>query len=519
MDTKSDADLSTEVLIDCLQQPTAYPHDTAAGIEVHETHISIVFLAGDFAYKIKKPIKTEFLDYSTLELRRHYCHEELRLDSRYARDMYLDVVPIGWESGRLRIESDSDPIEYAVKMRRFPKGALLSDQLASGEITTKDVHQLADTVASFHQQAARCVPEFAAQWPDYFTQNFDQILAALRSKADDKTGATLKLLGKWASQCFAEQSAMFSRRVKDGFIRECHGDLHLQNVVLLGERLIPFDGVEFSERLRWIDVLCDAAFLEMDFAFHGHLELSRTFMNAYLERSGDYRSLNILPPFLVYRSLIRALVASIRSGQSHLASSERESATRDARQHIDLAFRFTIKKTRCLWITHGVSGSGKTTLSEAIVQRHEAFRLRSDIERKRLIGLLPTERPSAELQAEMYSMEANEQTYSRLENLARAVLDSGYSVIIDATFLKRSERDRFFELAQQQCVRFAILDCNADELTFRQRLADRMAKNYDASDADVHVLEKQLVSNEPLAASELGYVVQVPDIAAMAKGI
>ncbi len=502
--------ITTESLIQELCLPRAYPHATVGGIEVHETHISIVFLAGDYAYKIKKPVKSDFLDYSTLGLRRSHCEKEVQLDSRFADDLYLGVVPIGWEDGRLRIEAETEPVEYAVKMRRFPRGALLSERIAAGTVTTVDVHQLAETVASFHRQAAICDSEFAAGWPGYLIENFKQVIDGIQSHVDLETGSTLRVLRHWVDEYLKEHLQSLELRVAAGFVRECHGDLHLQNVVQWGERLVPFDGIEFSERLRWIDVLCDAAFLPMDFAYHEHLDFARSFINKYLEQTGDYSSLAVLRLFLVYRALVRALVATMRSEQNHCMASERASAKSDARKHIELAYRFTLKEEPRLWITHGLSGSGKTTQSERIVQRHDMIRLRSDVERKRMFGLSPTERPSAELQQEMYSDASNEKTYLQLQGLAREILRAGYGVIIDAAFLKRSERERFHVFAVQQGVSFAILDCHGDEQTLRQRIIDREKNSSDASDADLRVLEHQFATHQPLTKSELGLVVGTP---------
>ncbi len=513
----NDSNVTTEALIEGLKIPSAYPHPVSGHVEVYETHISIVFLAGEFAYKIKKPVITDFLDYSTLEKRRHFCLEEKRLDGRYSSDLYIGVVPIGWDKGRLRIEAESHAIEYAVKMRRFPNGALLSEKLKSGTMTTVQVHQLAETVAIFHQHAAVCEPKFASEWPDFFGSNFNQVILRLQSHVDRESATTLKVLQSWADDCISKHKQVFVDRVESGFVRECHGDLHLQNVVHWGERLVPFDGIEFNERLRWIDVLCDATFLEMDLAYRGHLDLARLFINTYVEQSGDYRSLVILRPFLIYRSLVRALVATMRSVQSDLTTAEREAATLDARKHISLAYRFTLKEAPRLWITHGVSGSGKSTLSEAVIERHDALRLRSDVERKRLFGLAPTERPSAETRKTLYSDQANERTYKQLQDLAQSVLRAGYSVIIDATFLRRADRELFHETAEQEGVPFAILDCHSDEQSLRQRVADRRAKNYDASDADLRVLEHQLAAHQPLTESERSHVVDIPDLVEVAE--
>jgi len=488
----------TELVVE-LKKRTAYPHAVGDPIVVHETHISIVFLAGEFAYKIKKSIKNDFLDYSTLDRRKHFCEEEVRLDGRYAEDLYMGVVPINRVGDTLAIQGDGEPIEYAVKMRRFPADALLSERIDAGMLTTEEVFQLAGIVAEFHGDATVGNNAIASQWPDFLVKNVDQIITTIQATADPKTAATLEVLHRWSNEFFRDHFQTLANRVDDGFIRECHGDLHLANVVEWRDRLVPFDGIEFNEHLRWIDVLSDAAFLAMDLAARGHLDLSRSFLNAYLERTGDYGSTELLRLFLFYRSLIRALAASMRSD------------TEDRCEHVDLAYRFTLRETPRLWITHGVSGSGKTTLSEAVVQRHEAFRLRSDVERKRLFGLTPTDRPSAELIANMYSSEANERTYARLSELAGGILRAGYSVIIDATFLKKTDRDRFHDVAIEQGVAFAILDCHSDLQTLRQRVADRAARGDDASDADLKVLEHQLANHEPLSATERKHVIEIPD--------
>lgn len=516
MSRETEAAINTDALIDGLLKAEAYGHRVEGDIDMHETHISIIFLAGEFAYKIKKPVQTDFLDYRTLDQRKHFCREEVRLDSRFSSDLYIGVVPIGWEDGRLRVDSKTKPIEYAVKMRRFPAGALLSERIDAGKLNTAEVHQLAETIADFHQSAAIASSELASRWPDHFVRDLHQLAQSLQPKLDPETQAILKVVHDWTDQWLKEHFDVLARRVDGGWIRECHGDLHLENVVHWGERLIPFDGIEFSDRLRWIDVLCDATFIEMDLAYHGHLDLARTFTNRYLEATGDYESLVLLRPYLIYRSLVRALVAIIRSDQRQVTADEVEAAVTDARQHIGLAYRFTLKESPQLWITHGFSGSGKSTFSETVVQRHDAVRLRSDTERKRMFGLKPTDRPSPEMQIQLYSDESNERTYARLESFARETLRAKYSVIIDATFLKQRDRQRFHELAEREGVSFSILDCHADEQTLRQRVADRMASNHDASDADLKVLEHQLRFHEALTESEQRHVVSVPDLVALA---
>lgn len=506
-------EISSEDLLAALGRADAYPGIVDSSVVVCETHISWVFLVGDFAYKVKKPITTPFLDYSTLANRERLCREEVRLDRRYARELYLGVVPITSEDGQLRVEGTGEPVEYAVKMQRFPDDALLSDRLQTGKLSTDEVSQLAAAVATFHRQAARSDPHQSWGSPDLvFRDARDNLRDLLSSAIIDDQSETLNALDEWTSRYFDQHHQMFSQRLANGFIRECHGDLHLANVIHWNGQLMPFDGIEFNDAFRWIDVMSDAAFLAMDFAARGHRDLSRSFINAYLEHTGDHASLPLLRWYLVYRALVRAKVASMRANQQ---SPEQSAAPlEDCRQHIGLASRFTHGKQPCLWITHGVSGSGKTTCSELVVQRRGAIRLRADIERKRHFGLSPTERPDEATKAKLYSESANHATYGRLRRLAQGILRAGYSVVVDATFLKHQQRELFRVLAEKEGSKFGILDLHTDKQTLRQRVADRIARNDDASDADVQVLESQLASRQPLSESEMQNVLEIPDAVA-----
>jgi uncharacterized protein len=479
-----------ESLVAALRQKDAYPHTVKGPIVVHQTHISIVVLAGDYAYKIKKPIKTDFLDYSSLALRQQYCHEELRLDSRYAADLYLDVVPITAQGKRICVDGEGEVIEYAVKMRRFPDGALLSQRIKSRPLSMDEVFQLAKTVAKLHQSASVGDDRIAEHWPDFLVSNLHEIFRSLMKKATKSESTELEGLENWSDEFLQKHLVLLSDRSMKGFIRSCHGDLHLGNIIQWNGQFVPFDGIEFNEHLQWIDVLSDAAFLAMDLAACGHPDLSRSFTNAYIEHTADYDSLELLRLFLVYRALVRGLAATMRSDAE------------DRRQHIELASRYTRRETPQLWITHGFSGSGKTTRSEAVVQRRDAFRIRSDVERKRLFGLSTSSRPSIELRRELYSDSTNGRTYARLSDLADKVLKAGYSVIVDATFLKEKDRRHFYELARRHGVAVSILDCHSDPITLRQRIANRIERDDDASDADLDVLEHQMAHHEPLSELE-----------------
>jgi len=510
--TTTDSDrVTTETMIDSLHSIDAYPIVGPSSVVLHETHISWVFLVGDVAYKIKKPITTQFLDYGTLKKRKHFCREELRLDSRYAPDLYLGVVPITLVDGKPRVEGEGQPIEYAVKMRRFPEQSLLSERLQAGKVSINEVQQLTIAVADFHRDAPRLPADSPWGTVEAILETSNANFVDLESNPAADTLPTLHVLKLWTHNYFADHRQEFGQRVANGFVRECHGDLHLGNVVRWNDQWVPFDGIEFNEDFRWIDVMSDAAFLAMDFAARGHTEMYRSFINAYLDQTGDHASLALLRWYLVYRSLVRAKVAKLRSEQASISQFDQHSALADCKEHIDLAYRFTVPEAPFLWITHGLSGSGKTTASELVVQRRGAIRLRSDMERKRHFGLPVIERPSEKMKSKLYCDAGDSATYGRLRRLASHILRAKYSVIIDATFLRRQERELFRQLATDECVGFGILDCQADEQTLRQRIADRMALNSDASDADTSVLDAQLDFQEPLSRSEQEHVVTDDD--------
>jgi uncharacterized protein len=494
--------LDTLSIIAGLKLPAAYPHEVSAPVELHETHISLIFLAGDFAYKVKKPVTTDFLDYGTLEKRHHACLEELRLGVRYADDLYLAVVPITDQNGCAVIEGSGPIVEYAVKMRRFPSDALLGYQLHHNQVTRADMNAIAASVAAFHQRATRTCNHDDAMLREALNQavlNFKLLhsdgLSALQPKVAE--------LKQWTTDVFEGSIDRFRHRLQEGYVRECHGDLHCDNVVKWRGCWVPFDGIEFNAALSWIDVLDDASFLMVDLEAREQPQLARCFINAYLEQTGDYADLRLLRWYAAYRALVRAKVAMIRCGQLVAASAEFNEQLSTAKQRIELAYRFMQHERPTLLITQGLSGSGKTTGSETLVAETGAIRIRSDVERKRLFGMSPTDRQQQASADSIYSRNASVQTYARLLENAKGILQAGYSVVVDATFLKLADRTRFHQLAIEQNVRFRILSFEADEQTLRQRIVARQATGKDASDADIAVLEQQLAAFEPLTDDEL----------------
>jgi aminoglycoside phosphotransferase family enzyme/predicted kinase len=497
-----------------LHQPASYGYSSDTPVTSHETHISWIFLVGDNAYKVKKPVRTDFLDYTTLEQRARFCYEELRLDRRYADDLYVAVVPIVLVGGEFRIGGEGEPVEYAVKMRRFPPEAMLDHHLRTGAIPAEHLVALAHAIAQFHQSApwkdgTGEAVGFQPSVHGVLTDAEDN-LRALEQVADGDLLESLVDLRDWTEKTFTACRQQFAARITGKYIRECHGDLHAGNIVYWGNRLVPFDGIEFNEAFRWIDVLSDVAFLGMDLAAFGRVDLSHLFINAYLEHANDRGSLGLLRWYHVYRALVRAKVALIRVRQLETANGDSTAAQRDCYSHIELARRFAHPSAPRLWITHGLSGSGKTTLSEQLVRSTGAIRIRSDVERKRLLGLAPTEHPSGKIKERLYNAAMSDATYQRLCELACDIVRAGYSVVLDAAFLAGRDRERARRLADELGVQLSIVHCRADKATLRQRLAERAQSGVDASDADVQVLEQQFKSYEPLTDTELALVAEPP---------
>lgn len=486
-------------LIRNLRRPDAFPHP-AADIACIETHISSVVLAGDFAYKLKKPLDLGFLDFSSLDKRRGACDEELRLNRRTAPELYLDVVPVTGSVEAPHIGGEGEPIEYAVRMRRFAQSALLGDALERGALPPELLDRLARHVADFHAAAAIAAPGDGYGDAQAVHGPVRQNFAQLREFIDDAgLLAQAAAAERWSEAQFALLAPVFERRLAEGRVRECHGDLHLGNLILLDGEPRLFDGIEFSAELRWIDVAADVAFLFMDLQRRGRSDLGARFLNAWLERTGDYDSLRVMRYYIAYRAMVRAKIAAIRLGQ--LDGEARADCLQECRAYVALAVAQGQAAQPFLAIASGVSGSGKTSQSQGLIEARGVIRVRADVERKRLFGLA-AEDSSVAVAGGIYNAEASRRTYARLAEVAAIALMARWPVLADATFLRRGQRAAFAELARRLQVPFAILAFDAPEATLRARVAARAAQGGDASEADVAVLDMQLAQREPLSDDE-----------------
>jgi len=483
-----------ESVIAALRDPASYPHP-ADGVEVIETHISWVLLAGAYAYKIKKPVRLPFLDFGTLEARRRYCEEEVRLNRRTAPGLYLDVVPVSQTARGPAIAAPGEPIEYAVRMRRFAHDALADDMARRGALGPAQIASIAAVLADFHAGAPRADPasEYgaAAQVAVPAIGNFAQIAALA---PDAAAAARLERLRSWTAGECRRLEGVFAARKAAGQVRECHGDLHLGNIAFIDGRAVPFDCIEFDPALRWIDVMSEVAFLVMDLLAHRLSGAAWRLLNSWLEATGDYAGVAVLRFYLVYRAMVRAKIARIRGSDEAFLP------------YLGLAESLTRPAPPMLVLMHGLSGSGKTTVAQAALESLGAVRVRSDVERKRLHGLAPEARTAAGPDAGIYSAIASRQTYAHLAALAAGVLDAGYPAIVDAAFLRRAQRDAFRRLAEERGAACVIAACTAPEAVLRERVAGRAG---DASEAGTAVLERQLAAGDALA----------PDERAMAVGI
>jgi hypothetical protein len=376
-------------------------------------------------------------------------------------------------------------------------------------MTAQHVETIAATLARFHVEGcARAAADSPWGSPEKVGQpvahNFAQIVPRLDEQADRQV---LDALQRWSEAEHARLAPLMAARKRDGFVRECHGDLHLGNLAWVDDQLLVFDCLEFNPDLRWIDIQSEVAFCYMDLLQRGHADWAWLFLNVWLEATGDYAGLALLRYYAVYRALVRAKVSAIRSGQT--AGPERDAAFAEVRTLLDLAMTLTRPLPVRLDITHGLSGSGKTTVTQKLMQTPGAIRLRSDVERKRLAGLDALARSGSGVGQDLYAANATRRTYDHLARLAGEILDAGWPVIVDATFTARWQRDLLRETSRVRGVQFRILDFPVAVATLRERIIQRSREGNDASEADLAVLQHQLDTEEPLAADELADIVSI----------
>jgi len=438
------------------------------------THVSWVLLTGELAYKIKRPVHLPFVDLRDPARRAFFCDEELRLNRRFAPELYLDVVPVVEGEGGARIGGEGAVLEHAVRMRQFPEGEELDRLLESGRIPLAEVTAFGRDLADIHAGLPVASPGGLFGEPGRIQaallENFRQCREA--GAAQETEGLEQPLLHR-----LAEAGRWLPERLRDGFVRECHGDLHAENVVRLSGRLRAFDGMEFEPGFRWIDVAEEIGFLTGDLKARGAPAAAHAFLSGYLERSGDYAACKLLPLYQAHGCLVRAKVSALR-----------EDGTRA--RYLEEAARALEERRPRLVLMSGVSGSGKTWLAKQLAARLRAVHLRSDLERRRL----------PELRA--YTSRTRAMVYLHLLFCAEAALLGGLPAVVDATFVRREDRGIFRQMATRLAIPIHVVRCQAPAAILRERIAARARAEDDPSEANLAVLEMQEIDLEPIAADE-----------------
>ena len=478
-------------VVSFLANPESYP-DRPSRIDRIETHGAMVFLAGDRALKIKRSVRFPYMDLSTLEKRRVVCAREIEINRLWAPDIYLDCVPITREhDGRLALGGSGEPVEWAVEMRRFPQSDVLGSIAEREGISTELARNLADAAFESHVKAPRAETRNGAERFATLSATIARNIAGVSAILGNEVTALFRMR---AGAAHARAADVLDERARRGFVRRCHGDLHLDNVVMWKGRPTLFDAIEFDEDLATIDTLYDLAFLIMDFDYRGLRPAANVVLNRYLSRSReplDLDGLVALPLFLGLRAGVRALVAAERAEQEQAAESG-DGARRHAERacaYIRAALSYLDPPPPELVAVGGRSGTGKSTLAATLAPDlgpcPGAVHLRSDVERKALFGVRETDR----LGEEGYTEEATARVYGALNSKAKQVLAAGHGVIVDAVFARENERQQLEAVAKKAGIALKGLWLTASPATMMERVAER---RNDASDATVDVVRRQL---------------------------
>lgn len=490
-------------LLTGLSDPLAYPH-AVQSVELCQTHISVVALTDDVVYKIKKPVKFPFLDFSTLEQRRFYCEREVELNRRLAPDVYLGVVPIVVKAGRLQVDTDGEPVEWAVKMRRLPAAATLEQRLARNEVDPPLMRRLAQRLAAFHA-AAPCNPH-RMQYARFnaVSRNIrDNLQIAHTAGQTTIDTAVLTRLEELTRQCLTRSQELIERRADHNVPRDVHGDLHLDHVYVFPEQQPPadlaiIDCIEFNDAFRFVDPVADLAFLVMDLKFHNRRDLARDFVEAYFQAANDSEGRALLPLYTSYRATVRAKVETLELAESEIPAEERSAAAIRARGHWLLALSELEEPAQrpCLLLVGGLPGTGKTTLSRKLAQTAGFTVIRSDVVRKELAGLLPTAASDAHYGSGLYTREWSDRTYAECLRQTETLLAQGQRVLVDAKFSEEQRRQQFLDVARQLALPAHVFVCQASPDVIRERLQNRTG---DASDADWKIYLAAVNDWEPVS--------------------
>ncbi len=493
-------------LIRQMLQPGFYPHPVQEPIQLLQTHISYILLTGEYAYKVKKSVKFGFLDFTTLENRHRFCQEELRLNQRLSPELYLAVLPIVQDSGHYRLDpTDIDSnsvVDYTVQMRQFPQDALLSHLFEQDKLTPAMMQELGILVAQFHAET-----EINADLQGYGSLAAIQKVAASNYRISEEfieretdrnftqTQQQYNETQQFTTQFFAQHSDWFVQRQVEGKIRDCHGDLHLNNICFYPDKIRIFDCIEFNTAFRMIDVIYDVAFLVMDLEFQGRADLANLFLNTYLEQTGDYWGAALLPLYLSMRAYIRGNVNSLALKDPAISDADKSGFLQRGKAYYRLAWEYTQRSQGKLLLMSGLSGSGKSSIARQLAQRVNALHLRSDAVRKHLSSTPLFQRgdTNGTFGSGIYTREMTAKTYDYLLELGLFLAQQGWTVILDAKYDRRSLRQSALAAATSAQLPIHFVQCTAPIEVLRDRLQKRTG---DIADATADMLDTQIKTAE-----------------------
>jgi len=484
---KSMTSEAEDSLLAAMLQPEFYPKPPDS-VSHKETHISHIFFAGELVYKVKKAVRYSFLDYSTVEKRRYFLQEELRLNRRLAPSVYIGVLPIAFDDLGWRLGGWAEPTEYTLVMRRLPDKRMLPFLLDTGQVTAAMMRELAELLARFHTDAERVTgidPDrypalVQAQWNDNLAE-----LAQAPSQVIDPENC--HAIEKFGAEFFLRHSETLKRRAANGWLRDVHGDLHTEHICFAPEGIQIFDCIEFEPKFRQCDLASEIAFLMMDMDVRGGESLVAPFLQRYRESIDDAEADELLPFWRCYRALVRAKVYALRGASGF------DSARRYARYAAGLAWT---PVQPFIAIVSGLTGSGKSTLARELSERMGVPTINSDAVRKRLAG--KQGRQPAPYNQGIYSASMTEKTYAKMTREAETVILSGRGVILDGTFMKRWQRQKILGLAQKQQIPLLAIHCMVSDDITQERLARRAGVGTDVSDGRWEIYEQQKDAFEAL---------------------
>jgi len=480
-----------------MAKPNFYPHDVSA-IEQRDTHISKVFLTGRYAYKIKKAVNLDFLDFTALDKRKYFCRQEVVLNRRLSKGIYLGMLPITFKDGRYHFAGSGKPVEYVVKMRQLPENLSMLSLAHNGTLYRNSIEALARLLADFYRHApgGEAINRFGS-WQTIWT-NTEENFRQTEPFAGDFLDTHMFHIVRAATRAFLiRRKALFDRRVEKKKIRDCHGDLRSGHIYF-SDHIQIIDCIEFNDRFRYADITSDLAFLAMDLEFEGYPKIVQHLINTYLEYTKDEEMLILLDFYKCYRACVRLKVNCFRLQNSELSGIYRARVLRDTEHYLNLAYRYAVQFTRpTVWVVCGLPAAGKTTVAKMLAKVLSLPILRSDVVRKRLFDLLPAESRNLPFEEGIYSKEATALVYGKLLMLAQEEIKKDCSIILDATFSRGHQREEALRLAKDLDANIIFVECTASDDILRERLSKRDVST-SVSDARLHHFTRLRQRFEPL---------------------